>query len=166
MCSSDLLAALRLSRPMQIVVYPKLIQLWERGERTRLVALVLKFNFLFLSIGAVVVVLFLIWGELFIFYVFGTEFIAALPLLIIQITASTVFMAASILNSALLSIGQDKQLLYVTLTSSVVFFVGIFAFTPAFGIIAASWLTLLMNLIWSLGCSYFFFKATRPSKYK
>ena len=154
------LSVLRISRPVQTVVFPKLSQLWERGEQDELVKLVWKFNLLLMSIGAPIVLFFVLWGDAFIIAVFGAEFKEARPLMTIQLAASTIFMASSILNGALLSIGQDKQLLLVTLTSSAIFLIGILLFVPSFGIIAASWLTLVMNIIWAIGCGYFFLKRT------
>lgn len=154
------LSVLRISRPVQTVVFPKLAQLWERGQKDQLVKLVWKFNLLLISIGVPIVLIFLVWGDIFIAKIFGEEFIDARPLMTIQIAASTVFMATSILNATLLSTGQDKQLLLVTLASSVIFLAGIMVFVPIFGIIAASWLTLLMNIVWAGGCGYFFLKIT------
>lgn len=160
------LAILRISRPVQTVVFPKLAQLWERGEQNELVKLVWKFNLLLISVGTPIILLFIFWGDIFIITIFGAEFKEARPLMTIQLAASTIFMATSILNGALLSIGQDKQLLLVTLTSSAIFLVGILLFVPSFGIIAASWLTLAMNIIWAAGCNYFFLKRTIYNKNK
>ncbi|MCV6824506.1 MULTISPECIES: lipopolysaccharide biosynthesis protein [Halocynthiibacter] len=157
------LSALRVSKPIQTVIFPKLAQLWEQGERTRLQRLVFRFHTLLLCLGAPVVLVFFFWGEKIIPTIFGAEFSDATPLLTIQLAASTVFMASSVFNSALLGIDQDRQLLMVTLTSSLVFLGGLFLFVPTFGIIAASWLTLVMNVIWSAGCYFFFIKRMRDS---
>lgn len=160
------LSVLRISRPVQTVVFPKLAQLWEKGNKEQLIKLVWKFNALLMAIGVPIVLFFIIWGDVFIQKVFGAEFKDARPLLTIQIAASTIFMASSIFNATLLSTGQDKELLMVTLVSSAVFLLGILVVVPSFGIIAASWLTLLMNVMWAIGCGYFFVKIIKSNDQK
>jgi O-antigen/teichoic acid export membrane protein len=155
------MSALRVSKPIQTVVFPKLTQLWESGEKDQLVKLVIKFNFILACIGVPIILLFLLWGDFFIGVLFGAEFKDARPLMAIQLTASTILMSTSIFNATLLSTNQDRELLLVTLCSSSVFLLGILVFVPSFGIIAASWLTLAMNIIWALGCGYFFMRITR-----
>lgn len=155
------LASIRFSRPIETVVFPKFTQLWEQGQNKRIVALVLRFNVLFLAVSIPLLLFFWIWGDIFIETVFGPEFLPAKPLLVIQLMASALIMTTSVMNSALLSIDQDKQLLFVTLLSTTAFLGGIVVFVPLFGIIAASWLTLAMNVIWVLGCGTFFYKATK-----
>lgn len=153
------LAALRLSRPMQFVVFPALSQFWERGEGFRIVNLVLRFSAVFAIIAMIIVPFFVIWGEQFISLAFGQEFIAAQPLVILQMVAASLFMIGGILNSALLSIGRDAALLGVTFSSSLLFFVLLIPAVSLYGIVAASWLHVLMNLLWCAGCVYFFSKA-------
>jgi O-antigen/teichoic acid export membrane protein len=158
------LAAIRLSRPMQFVVFPALSKFWERGDAHRVVSLVLRFGVVFAMVAVVLVPLFVIWGEEFIILAFGQEFVAAQPLLILQIVAASLFMVGAILNSALLSIGRDAALLSVTVAASTVFFVLLIPTVRFYGIIAASWLHVVMNLIWCAGCFYFFFKTAGVKK--
>jgi O-antigen/teichoic acid export membrane protein len=155
------LAAIRFSRPIETVVYPRLSQLWEQGHSQRVVMLVLRFITLFMAVSAPFLLFFWFLGDFFIEWVFGPEFMQAKPLLLIQLVASALLMTTAVLNSALLSIDQDKQLLMVTLVSSILFLGGIVVFVPVFGIIAASWLTLAMNVSWALGCGFFFYRATK-----
>ncbi|WP_152449196.1 MULTISPECIES: lipopolysaccharide biosynthesis protein [unclassified Roseivivax] len=153
------LAATRLSRPMQFVVFPALSQFWERGEGMKIVKLVLRFSSVFAIIAVILFPLFAIWGEQFITVAFGEEFIAALPLVLLQIVAASLFMTGGILNSALLSIGRDGALLGVTFTASLLFFALLIPAVSLYGIVAASWLHVLVNLVWCGGCVYFFAKA-------
>ncbi|SDM08293.1 lipopolysaccharide biosynthesis protein [Aliiruegeria lutimaris] len=155
------LAATRLSRPMQFVVFPALSQFWERGEGARIVKLVLRFSTVFAIIAVILVPVFVIWGDQFISLAFGQEFIAAQPLVILQIVAASLFMTGSILNSALLSIGRDGALLSVTLSACLFFFVALVPAVNTYGIVAASCLHVLTNLIWCSGCVYFFAKSVR-----
>ncbi len=157
------LAATKLSRPMQFVVFPALSQFWERGERSKIVNLVLRFSMVFAIIAVILVPFFIIWGKQFIALVFGQEFVAAQPLVVLQIVAASMFMIGAILNSALLSVGRDKALMGVTLLSSLLFFALLTPMVNYFGIVAASCLHVLLNLMWCAGCAYFFFKAV-PEK--
>lgn len=68
-------------------------------------------------------------------------------------------MTGGILNSALLSIGRDGALLGVTFTASLLFFALLIPVVSLYGIVAASWLHVLVNLVWCGGCVYFFAKA-------
>lgn len=158
------LAAIRLSRPMQFVVFPKLSQFWERGEGLRIFKLVLRFGAVFAIVAVVLVPFFVIWGEEFITIAFGQDFVAAQPLLILQIVAASLFMVGAILNSALLSIGRDGVLLGVTVSASLVFFALLIPAVNLYGIVAAGWLHVLMSLIWCAGCFYFFVETAGVKK--
>lgn len=152
------LAALRLARPVQFVVFPKLSQLWARGETRRLTALTLRLNGLLGLLGLVAVGLVWLVGDTAIRLLFGPDFAGAVPLLVLHMAAAGCLLFGAVLNPALLSIGQDKALLGITLLATAIFFAGLGPLVSQYGIIAASALHVVFNLVWSAGCLWVFLR--------
>jgi O-antigen/teichoic acid export membrane protein len=154
------LAALRIGRPLQQVIYPDIARLWARGEVARFRRIVLTVN---ATIGIVASLVLLAAGfqmERIVELVFGGEFVAASPLMIAQILAVGIFLAGTTFGPALLSMGEDRALLRVTLASTVTFFAAMFPLVNYLGELGGSLSHVLFNGVWFTGCLAVFLRRT------
>lgn len=155
------LAAMRLQRPVQLVIYPLFCQLWEQGRKRTMLWLLLGFGGLMAAAGLFGLMIVWLYGDALIRAAFGAEFEAALPLLLVHVGAVIVFLVGAALNSALLSVGADRELVTISLVGSVLFFISLGPAVQAYGVIAANTLHLLFNVIWLAGCIWAFARAYR-----
>lgn len=145
------LAAVRLGRPLQQVVYPDLAKVWARGERQRFRKLVFWANGTLTTISLVGVVVAALMMEFIVRIAFGESFLAVVPLLNVQLCAVALFLSGNTLGPALLSMGADKGLLFVTIAASVIFFAIIVPLLHAFGAQGAVISQVVFNLILLIG---------------
>jgi O-antigen/teichoic acid export membrane protein len=145
------LAAVRIGRPLQQAVYPDLAKIWARGERQRFRRLVMWANasLTVVSLAAVIAAAFMM--EFVVKIAFGENFLPVVPLVNLQLCAVALFLSGNTLGPALLSMGADKGLLYLTMAASVTFFVIIVPLLHAFGAQGAVISQVVFNLILLVG---------------
>ena len=145
------LAAVRIGRPLQQAIYPDLAKIWARGERQRFQKLVVWANvsLTLVSLVAIVVAAFLM--EFIVKVAFGDKFLPVVPLVNIQLCAVALFLSGNTLGPALLSMGADKGLLYVTIAASATFFAVIVPLLHIFGAEGAVVSQVIFNLILLIG---------------
>ncbi|MEM9104860.1 MAG: lipopolysaccharide biosynthesis protein, partial [Pseudomonadota bacterium] len=94
------IAAQRLGRPLQQAVYPDIARLWSRGEVTRFRWIVLRVNLIMGSLG-LIAFLILSWNmEFIVRLAFGEAFVPAVPIVIVQVLATTIFLTGNTMNPA------------------------------------------------------------------
>ncbi len=157
------IAALRVARPVQFVIYPTLSRLWARNERWRLYLVVTRFITMLFAIGFIAVLVMYVWGETIIQYAFGEAFMPAKNLVMLHVIAAAIMLGSTIMNSALLGIGKDKALMTITVLSAMIFFIAIVPLTSNYGVIAGSVLHVTFNTVWSVMAMFIFFRTTGKS---
>lgn len=155
------LAALRFGRPLQQIVYPEIARIWARGDVRRFRRVVLGVNAL-LGLGSLAAVLLLApMVEPILVATTGPGFAAATMVVTVQLAASAVFLGGLTLNSALLTVGWDRALMWFSLMSTLAFFGALPILTLWVGVVGASFSHLLYNLLLRLGQALMFRRATR-----
>lgn len=156
------IAAQRLGRPLQQAVYPDIARLWARGEVSRFRWIVLRVNLIMGSVGLIAFVI-LSWNmELIVRLAFGEAFVPAVPIVIVQVLATTIFLTGNTMNPAMMSMGEDHKLVRITLVATAVFFAAFAPLVMSFGAIGASIGHVLFNTLWLAGCMWVFLARTHP----
>ncbi|MEM9107167.1 MAG: hypothetical protein AAGC96_16065, partial [Pseudomonadota bacterium] len=154
--------AQRLGRPLQQAVYPDIARLWSRGEVTRFRWIVLRVNLIMGSLG-LIAFLILSWNmEFIVRLAFGEAFVPAVPIVIVQVLATTIFLTGNTMNPAMMSMGEDHRLVRITLVATAVFFAAFAPLVLSFGAIGASIGHVLFNTLWLVGCMWVFLVRTHP----
>lgn len=155
------IAAQRLGRPLQQALYPDIARLWARGEVSRFRWIILRVN---LVMGSVALVAFLILAfnmETIVRIAFGDAFVPAVPIVIVQVLATTIFLTGNTMGPALMSMGEDYKLVLITLLSTVFFFLIFWPLVQTFGAMGVSIGHVLFNVIWLSACLWVFLGRTR-----
>lgn len=154
----------RVGAPMQLVVYPRMCELVARNDLAQLWRFVTAFLFAFTAICTCGLAAFAVIGGPLVALAFGPEFVEAVPYILIQLAGASLFLTGVIFNSALQAISRVGQLVAVSAIAAAVFFVSIPFVVPAYGVLAASSLNLLVGLVWSGGCALVFAWAIRTMR--
>ena len=80
---------------------------------------------------------------------FGDEFVAAVPLILIQLVGACLLLTATIMNAALQAVRREGQLLTISTIAALAFFLPIPILVPIYGVEAANY------LFAALGCIVF-----------
>ena len=155
------LAALRLGRPLQQAIYPDVARLWSRGEVLRFRQILLRVNVIMGAVGIVAFVVLSMNMETLVRLAFGDAFVAASPIIVVQLLAATVFLTGNTLVPALMSMGEAKLLSRTTFASLTVFFIAFIPLVHSFGTMGASLSHLLFNVISLAACLIIFLNRTK-----
>lgn len=140
------IATLRLGRPIQQAMNPELARLWARREFARFRRLVLYINGgLGLAALAGVSVTAPFMGTL-VQFTFGDAFTGASSLVVVQCFAVALFLSGLLFNPAVLTMGEDRDLVKLSLSGTLLFFVTLPVFTLTFGAVGANWSHLVFNI--------------------
>ncbi|MEP3274891.1 MAG: lipopolysaccharide biosynthesis protein [Stappiaceae bacterium] len=157
------IAAQRLGRPLQQAVYPDISRLWARGEVSRFRWIILRVNFV---MGSVALVAFLVLAfnmEFIVRLAFGDAFVPAVPIVIVQVLATTIFLTGNTMGPALMSMGEDHKLVRITLVATLFFFVAFWPLVQTFGAMGASMGHVLFNTLWLAVCLWVFLRRTHSA---
>lgn len=152
-------AAIRLGRPIKQAVFPEFSRLAASGEfaRIRKTALWISVGFCALLLAGVIPTL--IYIAPILNAAFGEAFIAAAPVVSIQAVAVALFLAGVILGPVLLSLGLDRELMWIGAATAALFFVLIYPLVLAFGVNGAALSHLISNTLWLGACSWLVIKS-------
>ncbi|QFU10342.1 Inner membrane protein YghQ [Rhodobacteraceae bacterium THAF1] len=154
---------IRVGSPVQLVVYPRMCELVSRGDSARIAQFVTAMMVCFASLSVVGLAVFYLIGTPLVATVFGAEFTAAVPLILVQLVGACLLLMGTILNSALQAVRREGQLLTISVIAALLFFLPIPILVPAYGIIAACYLFAGVGAIVVLGCALSFRSALRAS---
>ena len=155
-------AAQRLGRPLQQAVYPDIARLWARGEVSRFRWIVLRVNLIMGSVALIAFVILAANMEFIVRLAFGDAFVPSVPIVIVQVLATTILLTGNTMNPALMSMGEDHRLVRITLVATAVFFIAFAPLVLTFGPIGASIGHVLFNTLWLAGCLWVFLARTHP----
>jgi O-antigen/teichoic acid export membrane protein len=148
------IAAVKVGRPLQQALYPDLARVWSRGDLPKFRWLVFKFNALITVLALVGVALAYPFVELVISRVFGVSFMSAVPLVKLQLFAVALFLAGNTLGPALLVMGSDRAVMWLSLLATAVFFASIVPLLIKFGAAGAVVSQILFSLVALVGTWY------------
>jgi O-antigen/teichoic acid export membrane protein len=144
-------AAMKLSRPLMQVIFPEFSRLWSANNLVALRRLVLGGTAMILIVGfGLLVPIALAMPEILVAFL-GPEFVNASNVVAVQAGAVIVYMSGALCQSALMSIGCDRQVVRVTLAGSVLFLASLAPLVLATGIVGASIAHVLFNLVLAAG---------------
>lgn len=152
---------IRLGTPIQLVVYPRMCELVARNRLTQLSHFVWTFLVALLGMFACGLALFALVSQPLVSRVFGPEFVAAIPNILVQLAGACLFLTGKVLASGLQAVHRVGQLMTVSIVTAAVFFVPIPFLVPQQGVMAASWLGLAVGVVWLSACAWAFARATR-----
>ena len=152
---------IRLGSPMQLVVYPRMCELVAQGKLSQLSRLVALFFLMFLIISICGLAAFALIGRQLVAFAFGPDFVPAVPNILVQLAGASLLLTSTIINSALQAVHRVGQLVAVSTAAAAIFFVSLPVVVPDYGVLAASYLNLLVGGVSSLGCALVFARAIR-----
>lgn len=141
-------SVIKLGATLQQIAFPDLARLWIRGERERFLKLVKQIELLTgtFALGFVLVLAFS--AELIVTLIAGPEFKEAAIPLIVQSTATFLFLCGSTLRPALMSMGLQVPMLLAVILSAAAFYAALFIGVPRLGVVGASIAHLVFNALW------------------
>lgn len=155
--------ALRLGRPISQAIYPELTRFAARGELARIGRVVRGVSLGFAAV-MIVVLAPVIWQlEPIVTTIFGDTFAPAVPVVAIQAVAVGFYMCGIVMNPALLSLDQDRAMVRIGATSTVLFFVLVVPMVKLFGVAGAAGTHLICNAIWLTLCVVILRKSLRQT---
>lgn len=152
---------IRLGTPVQLVVYPRMCELVAKGRLGQLSHFVGAFSLALLGMFACGLAVFALVSQPLVAWVFGPDFVAAIPNILVQLAGASLFLTGKVLASALQAVHRVGQLLTVSIITAAVFFVPIPLLVPHYGVMAASWLGLAVGVVWLGACAWAFARAIR-----
>lgn len=150
---------IRLGTPIQLVVYPRMCELVAKDRVTQLAHFVWVFVAALLGMFACGLAIAALVGQPLVAWVFGPQYVAAIPNILVQLAGASLFLTGKVLASALQAVHRVGQLLTVSIVTAAVFFVPIPLLVPHHGVMAASWLGLAVGVVWLTACAWFFARA-------
>lgn len=154
-------SVVKLAGPFRQAIYPEMARLWSQNRAPDLRRLVIRLCLTALVVQLIVALPAMARMESLITAIFGPEFAAATPVMNILVSSAIVFISGVALNPALLSMGQDRALVRITLTAMLVYLGSFAPLVHLFGLRGAGASNLMFNLAWTLGCVLVFRRQLR-----
>lgn len=138
-----------ISDPLYQAIYPDLSKLWARGDITKFKQLILRSGLVAGGGASIMWLGFILFGSFFIQIVFGEEYFAALPILILYMLAMVIAIYGFPLQPAMLAMGRPKTTFWVHLLSTIFYFPLLFIFLEHVGLIGAGIAYVCYYLLWT-----------------
>ena len=155
---------IRLGSPLQLVVYPRMCQFAASRNLPEMARFVATLAACFAGLSAIGLLAFHLAGAGFVSRVFGADFVAATPIIFVQLAGACLLLLATILNAALQAVRREGQLLTVSVMAAAAFYAPLPFLVPQQGVMGASFLYLLASVIVLVGCSVAFAAALRSER--
>ena len=151
---------------VQAVVYPDIARLWAGGAVKAIADLVWQVEWLLLSVGVTLIAFFYVAATPLLRWTAGPEFVAAAPLLTVQMVAVTLAMAGSGARAGLLAMGRQNQVMAAVLAGTAAFHVTALLMIPVVGAMGANIAHIVLGLIASVAMIHDFRSAVRVASPK
>lgn len=149
---------------VQAVLYPDVARMWAAGELAAMRRAVWQIEVLLLGFGLAGVAFLWLTAAPLLRLTVGPEFVAAAPLVIIQMFAVTLTMTGSAARSALLAMGRQNEVLRTVMIATGAFHVTALVMIPAIGAMGANVAHIVLGLIWLVGMAHEFRRALQEPK--
>lgn len=141
---------------VQAVLYPDIARLWAGQAVAAFRRAVAQVEVMLFCFGVAACLFFLVAAEPLLRWSAGPEFVAAAPLVIIQMVAVTMTLTGVGLRSALLAMGHQQQVLGVVAIATAGFHLTAFSLVPLIGAMGANIAHIVMGAIFAAGLSIAF----------
>lgn len=149
---------------VQAVLYPDVSRMWAAGELAAMRRAVWQTEILLLGFGLAGVAFLWLSAATLLRLTTGADFVAAAPLLIVQMFAVTLTMTGSAGRSALLAMGRQNEVLRTVIIATAAFHVTALVMIPAIGAMGANIAHIVLGLIWMAGMAREFRRALQEAK--
>ncbi len=143
---------------VQAVVFPEVAKLWSAGKKKEFKRVVVQTELMLAGVGLFGVVAMIFAADPLVRLFVGPEFKPAAQLLIVQIMAVALVLCGSTSRVALLSMGKEVPILYVSIASTVIFFITAFLLLPKMGAMGANVAHIILGVVWVGGLWFYFRK--------
>ncbi|WP_232476136.1 lipopolysaccharide biosynthesis protein [Flavisphingomonas formosensis] len=138
---------------VEAVVYPDLSRMWAAGQRSKFIGLILRMELVLASFGGLCCVGAFLLGHYAISATAGAKFVAAAPLLTVQIFAVSLTISGAASRAGLLSMGLQPAVLRTVLASTLAFYLMVAPLIELFGAMGANIAQVMFGMIWLGGLS-------------
>lgn len=146
---------------VQAVVYPDVSRLWAKQAIGEFRRAIFQTEAMLATFGLFIFLLVFFWAEPLLRWTAGPEFVAAAPLLTVQLGAVMLALSGSAVNSALLAMGRQKQILTVVIVATLAFHTTALLLIPRIGPMGANIAHVVFGTIWLLCLSGLLRRALR-----
>ena len=140
-------AAVKFVRPLNQAVYPEFARIWAAGDRAGLRRLSYGACGVLAAAGLALVLALAPHMAVLLNLFFGAEFAAAAGLVTLQMAAAVLLLAGLMLGNALLSMGEGRALVRISLLASVLFLAALILLVPGLAAMGAVLAHLLMGTV-------------------
>lgn len=153
--------ALQAGAQLQAVVYPEIARLWNKHKRAEFRRVVFQSEMFLAALGIAGWLVVALFAEQLLRIFVGSQFLAAAPMLVVQMVAVILTLVASIKRAALMSMGQARQLIVAVLIVVPIFHVTAIGLIPLIGPQGANVAQVVMGTIWIVALNILFRRAVR-----
>ncbi len=132
---------------VQSVLYPDVARLWAAQALDEFRRAIIQVEVMLAAFGLAVFLGLLLLAEPLLRLTAGPEFIGAAPLMIVQGAAVSLMLAGFPARSALLAMGQQKQVLHIVIISTVAFHCTALTLIPLIGAMGANFAHMVLGLV-------------------
>jgi O-antigen/teichoic acid export membrane protein len=147
---------------VQAVLYPDVTRLWAEGKVAEFKRLVLQVEAVLLAFGIAATIFVALTIQPILRWTAGPQFLAAAPLVIVQMIAVTFVLAGSAGRSALLAIGRQNDVLSVVVVATLAFHLTAFLLIPHIGAMGGNIAHIVLGAIWTTGLIAALSRALKP----
>jgi O-antigen/teichoic acid export membrane protein len=155
--------AAQIGSQAQAVLYPDIARLWAEGAIAAFRRAVLQVEVLLALFGIAGLGLVLVVGEPLLRLFAGQAFVAAAPLLSVQMIAVVLMISGTAMNSALLAMGHAGRVLGIVFAGTLAFHVVLLLLVPQIGAMGANIAHVVLGIIWIAGLWGSFRRALRAA---
>lgn len=148
---------------VQAVLYPDIARLWAAGAIAEFRRAIIQVEVLLAGFGILGLIVVLLIGDWLLRLAAGAEFAGAAPLLKVQMVAVVLMISGAAAHSALMAIGQAKQVLGIVAVSTIAFHCTLLLLVPQVGAMGANIAHIVMGLIWVGGMAWLLRRALRTA---
>ncbi len=145
-------AVLRLARTLTQLLYPELAKLWIRGERARFRKMIRRISMMTFVASVVLFIPMALAVPTLVTAIFGTDFLDAVPLILMLGVSIIVNITGLPFNPALFSMGRHRELLWITILGTILFAIAFYPAVMLFSAMGAVLCHLLFSAVWFIGC--------------
>jgi O-antigen/teichoic acid export membrane protein len=146
---------------VQAVVYPDIAKLWARGDHQQIRRIFLRTEISMMLLCALGVALTILVAPTGLRLLVGPEYIAASPLVVLQICAISLMLVGSTARSGVLAAGHTNALLVLSSVCAVVFFAFAMRLVPEMGPQGANIAHIVQQGVFLIGVTILFRRASR-----
>jgi O-antigen/teichoic acid export membrane protein len=147
---------LQIGAQVQAVLYPDVARLWAQGAAAMFRRAIIQTELILAAFGLAVVLMTWLFVEPVLYLTVGADFVAAGPLVVVQMIAVATMLSGSAIRTALLAMGKQISVLKVVFASTVAFYAVALSTIPLIGPMGANIANVVMGTFWLLGFIYIF----------